>query len=483
MGVAEQNRAIALPRRPAMLAGWLCAAALLAVFVWRTAVPAAGHTTYAFSAYYTAARLTLSGQAGVRFCTPWFFDQQRALGFGDRADYFCPNPPTNALAFLPVAWLPPLPAQAAWVACDVLMLAAIAALGWRIVARAAAGGGAGAAVQFALVLGLIGALFRPLMAELRALQVYIVVALFYALWLYGYLARRDWVCGLALALLVLIKLSGWPLWLLMLAAGRWRALAWAVAIGTAIGLATLPLLTFEFWRVYMFQQVPAISADATNAVPAYQTLLSLLRQLFSYDARWAPRPLLDAPWLGGLLWWAAALGLLAPTLLAARRPRATGTRRGNSVTGWLAVGCRQSAATSDTAGGQPLAAARSDLLKSQTGSSLAIEPLPLAALCLVVPLQPAGEEHHYTLLMIVLLVLFSQPGLALLRSRAAVAGAALAVLLLILPSYFLQTAQWQGWPVALLAYPRLYGALILWGVLLFGRDRGYAQPAAPLEQV
>lgn len=406
-----------------MLAGWLCAAALLLVFAWRTAVPAAGHTTYAFSAYYTAARLTLAGQAGVRFCTPWFFDQQRALGFGDRADYFCPNPPTNALAFVPVAWLPPLPAQAAWVVCDVLMLAAIAALGWRIAARAAPGAGPGAALRYALVLGLIGALFRPLMAELRALQVYIVVALFYALWLYGYLARRDWVCGLALALLVLIKLSGWPLWLLMLVAGRWRALAWAVGIGVALGLATLPLLTFEFWRVYMFQQVPAISADATNAVPAFQTLLSLLRQLFSYDARWAPRPLIVAPGLGDLLWWAIALALLVPTLIAVRRAR---TRE----------------------------------------AGLAIDPLPLAALCLVVPLQPAGEEHHYTLLMIVLLVLFSQPGVALLRTRAAVAGAALAVLLLIVPSYFLQTEQWQGWPVALLAYPRLYGALILWGVLL-----------------
>jgi hypothetical protein len=285
-------------------------------------------------------------------------------------------------------------------------------------------------------------LFQPLRAELRAVQVYIALALLYALWLYGYLTRRDWLCGVALAGLTLIKLSGWPLWLLMLAVGRWRALVWAVGVGAAIGLATLPLLTFEFWRMYLFEQVPAIAADAVNGVPAYQTLASLLRQLFVYDTRWSPRPLLDAPGLANVIWWLVAGALVAATLLAAYR-RARGGRAELAFT---------------------------------------IDPLPLAALCLVVPLQPAGEEHHYTLLLIVWLVLLSQPGLALLRSPTAVAGLVLAGVLLALPSYFLQTAQWQGWPIALLAYPRMYGALILWGILLLRRDAGLVQTIVPFMQ-
>src|SRR5262245_52431922 len=109
MGIAEQNRVVVQPNRQLVALGWLCVAVLLLLFIWRTVLPATQQKTYAFAVYYTAARLTIEGQAGVAFCGEWFFDQQRSLGFGDRADYFCPNPPTNGLVLLPVAWLPPRP--------------------------------------------------------------------------------------------------------------------------------------------------------------------------------------------------------------------------------------------------------------------------------------------------------------------------------------------------------------------------------------
>jgi hypothetical protein len=83
-------------------------------------------------------------------------------------------------------------------------------------------------------------------------------------------------------------------------------------------------------------------------------------------------------------------------------------------------------------------------------------------MCLVVPLQPAGEEYHYTLLLVVLIVV-----LASWRGSATGALALIAALLLFaLPPYFLDTAAFGGWPQALLAYPRMYGSLVLWGVLL-----------------
>jgi len=165
----------------------------------------------------------------------------------------------------------------------------------------------------------------------------------------------------------------------------------------------------------------------------------VLRQCFTYDPDWAPRPLIDAPWLASLIWWLLAVVLLAITLgYAYRRER---------------MARRESAST----------------------DCFMIDPLALAALCLIVPLQPAGEEYHYTLLLIVFLILFNQPGLVLLRSRTAGVGVALACILLALPSYFLQTAQWQGWPIATLAYPRLYGALLLWGMFMFRRDSGFVQ--------
>jgi hypothetical protein len=513
MGIAEQNRVIVQPKRQLAALGWLCAALLLILFVWRTVLPATQQKTYAFSVYYTAARLTIQGQAGVGFCSEWFFDQQRSLGFGERADYFCPNPPTNALVLLPVAWLPPRPAQAAWIVCDLVMLGGIVALGWRMVVlarcepvpsveaspsqpytarrwtnvpswqpgvlwlktrfsaivQAVTRDRAFAAVQFALSTALIIALFRPLHAELHAVQVYTLIALLYALWLYGYLTRRDWLCGVALALLVLTKLSGWPLWLLMLAARRWRALAWALGVGVAIGLAMLPWLTFAFWRLYLFEQVPAISLNPTHAVPANQTLTSLLRQCFTYDPEWAPRPLIDAPWLANVIWWLVALALLAPTLVYAYRHermarQETGDGRQETGDG------RQE--TGDAGLWSLVSGLWSPTLRPST-TRFAIDRFALAMLCLVVPLQPAGEEYHYTLLLIVLLVVCNRPVLASLGSRTAAVGLALAWLLLALPSYFLQTAHWQGWPIALLAYPRVYGALLLWGILVRIEDRGW----------
>jgi Glycosyltransferase family 87 len=403
---------------------WLAAGVFGALlFFWRTLLPATRTHTYAFSAYYTAARLTLQGQAGIRFCGEWFFEQQRALGFGNRADFFCPNPPTTALIMLPVAWLPPRSALAAWVACTLALVAGIIAVGWRIVTRepellAASDGReqTASSVQaggwrFIALAAIVVPFFRPLHADFLASQVYSLIALLYAFWLYGYLSRRDWLCGAALAGLALAKLSGWPLWLLMIAARRWRTLGWALGVGLAGLLLSLPLLGLDFWRLYLFDQLLAIPAEPSSAVPANQTLSSLLRQCFAYDQHWAPRPLLDAPWLALALWWALALALLAATLSAAvRRPAPA---------------------------------------------------IPMAMICLVIPLQPAGEEYHYTLLLLVLLLL-----LATWRGLPALAALLGAALLFALPAYFVNTAVFGGWPQALLAYPRMYAALLLWGLLM-----------------
>jgi hypothetical protein len=91
-----------------------------------------------------------------------------------------------------------------------------------------------------------------------------------------------------------------------------------------------------------------------------------------------------------------------------------------------------------------------------------------------VPLQPAGEQHHYVVLLVPLLLLVPLAGRLAREAPAAAALAALAVGLLLLPSYFLDNAAWAGWPRALLAYPRLYAALALWAGLVIWRGAGSA---------
>src|SRR5688572_19024154 len=101
---------------------WLSAGLALIILVGMTIIPATQYSSFAFSVYYTSAHLALDGQADARICEEWFKDQQRALGFGNRVDTFCPSPPTMALLMLPVAWLPPERARIAWVMLDIGMV-------------------------------------------------------------------------------------------------------------------------------------------------------------------------------------------------------------------------------------------------------------------------------------------------------------------------------------------------------------------------
>jgi hypothetical protein len=429
MTLPNEQRPYRLLMRPRWLA-WCCVAFALVFFCWRTVIPATRFNTYAFAVYYTSARLTLQGQGGARFCDPWFIEQQNQLGL--RADVFCPFPPTMALLMMPVAWMPPIAARVAWIGLDVAMVSAMVAIAWWLGGRITPQATAGTESRIPFVRYLapalaVVALYQPLHADLQANQVYTLIALLYALWLYGYATGRDWLCGAAMAGLALAKLSGWPLWVFTLVSRRWRTFAWAIGLGLAGMLATLPLLSLDFWELYLLRQIVTVPDNPVNGSPAFQTMTSLLRQCFFYDGNWSASPLVDAPWLARGLWWLLAAILLWATL-----------RR---------------------------AAADTTLFSA------------MAVCCLIVPLQPAGEQYHYTLLLTVLLILlggwvYGRITIDTFRTPTIVC-LCLAGLLFVAPAYFLRPP-WltSGWPLAPLAYPRLYGALLLWGGLLIMRDTG-----------
>lgn len=393
---------------------WALAAVAAAWFCWRILLPSVSYDSFGFASYYTSARLVLAGELGPGiYDNQWFQARERALGL--REDIYGHQPPTMALLLLPVAWLPPGAARAVWLALDLLWLAGIGVVATLLARRA----GAKVGVTAVAAMVLLVALYRPLHAELRYAQVYVLLALWYALWLYGFVTGRDWLCGAALAALGLAKLAGAPLWIVMLAAGRWRGLAWAAGLGVAGLIGTLPLVGVDTWRAYLFGRVGDLAANPVFGVTALQTLTSLLRQLFVFDPIYTPAPLLHAPAL------ATALLLIAAVVLV----------------------------------GLTVARARPDV-SLLTGA---------AALCLIVPLQPAGEQHHYVVLLVPFFLLIPLAGRVAREAPAALALAGIALALQLAPNYFLDNAAWSGWPRALLAYPRLYGALALWGAWLLWR--------------
>ena len=161
------------------------------------------------------------------------------------------------------------------------------------------------------------------------------------------------------------------------------------------------------------------------AVAAYQDLPGLVWHLLRPDPRWNPAPALAALRLAAALAIALPLTLMAATFLLTRRadPR-----------------CRRT------------------------------DALALAAwMTLTIILSPVSEDYHYTLLLVPIVILLAYwrdagPG------RPALIALALGVALIGAPLPYKDPALSVG-ARALLAYPKLYGALVLWAVALFALRR------------
>ena len=161
----------------------------------------------------------------------------------------------------------------------------------------------------------------------------------------------------------------------------------------------------------MTQALPGSWLTPIAAVPAHQTVNGFFQHLFRYDAVWNPSPVFDASSLAvtGLI--GVTVALMAVTLLRAR-----------SLPASRALG---------------------------------------AGAALSVVLSPLAEQYHF---LVVLAPLSVAASLRLDLRRAALFALAGAMLTVDLP--FKSPALWNG-ATALLAYPRLYGALIVWGLLVF----------------
>jgi hypothetical protein len=212
--------------------------------------------------------------------------------------------------------------------------------------------------------------------------------------------NRDRFAGVVLGLLLALKTSGVALAVILVARRRWRVLAAAAIAATAVAVAITPFIEIEMWRVY-----PSAVRDYVNrpasAVTAYQTTLGLFRHLCVADAQWNPSPAANC----------APIAFILPAFINGGV---------TLLTAWLA-----------------LKAARP-------------EPWLAAAAVLSVVTLPAAAEPHFVLMAIPLALL------RLSMTETVIVGA-----LLIVPLEWTAERFTSGWS-ALLAYPRLYGAWLLW---------------------
>jgi hypothetical protein len=236
--------------------------------------------------------------------------------------------------------------------------------------------------------------------NLRIGQGYLFVFALFAATTLSLLRGRDQIAGVGLGLLLALKTSGVALVVLLAARRRWAVLAVAAATALVLAFAISPFIDLEMWWTYP-SQVRAYVARPASAVTAYQTTLGLFRHLCVADPQWNPSPAADC----------AGIAFVVSTVIVA-------------------------VATMLTA----ILAVRSTRPESWLAAAATLSVLSL----------PAVAEPHYVLMAI---------PLALLRLNLAeltVIAALLLVPLEITAEKF--TAGW--W--ALLAYPRLYAAWLLW---------------------
>jgi hypothetical protein len=279
---------------------------------------------------------------------------------------------------------------------------------WLGASLAAFVAGIGALVRFragrnrdvSIPLLLLMLLAPAVFTNLRIGQGYLFVFALFAAAAVLLLKGRDRLAGVCLGLLLVLKTAGVGLALTLAITRRWTAFAAAVITAGVLALAITPFIDARMWWVYP-AQVRAYVARPASSVTAYQTTLGMVRHLCVADPQWNPAPAANC----------APIAFLVPTLI---------------------IG----AATIVTL----VLAARSKRPESWIAAAATLSVLSL----------PAIAEPHFVLMAI---------PLALLRlslSEIVVIGA-----LLIVPLEYTAERFAAGW-WALLAYPRLYAAWMLW---------------------
>jgi hypothetical protein len=355
-------------------------------------------------AYVVVAHLLQTGQFDARvYNDAWYKTQTLALTHGIVSDIFSPSPPTLALFLWLLAWS----SSYVWAVLNFCALWLTCALTFYTLTDTPP-----PRWTFVVVLG-VTLLSSPLYENLARGQIYLLLALLHAFVFWGALRAHEAVAGVALGLMFAWKLHAWPLWVMMLCLRQWRVATWGVITIGACVLLTLSLMGTDIWRVYLQQVLPTRAADPSAAVTAYQTLNSFFQHLFRYDATWNPAPLFDAPWLATLS-WLVGLGVLLGVTLA-RAP------------------------------------------------NLSMIHTLGAGITLSMILAPLAEQYHFLILLVPCIVLAAEWPQLSLRSRLLFL---LATALLGSPLPFKHPLLNDGW-LALFAYPRLYGDLLLWGLLVF----------------
>lgn len=384
----------------------LLLAILVLVFLLRVAVPSAKQLSAGYLSYYVAAQTLRPGEPGKRlYDDQWFAQRVMRLSNGKITDIYLANPPTVAVAWLPLSYLSVDTARMVWIAISVACLGAsfwliAAELNWT------------ATPWLLTAMSAIFLLCAPTREQFHNGQMYVLILLLHVIGWRAYIRQRYSTTGRALGLAMVLKISGWPIGLLMIGRRRWSAVWWAAGTAAAAALLTLPWVGVEAWRTLLQEAVPRTLRRGAATITAYQDTAGFWQHLFRYDARFNPHPPADVPLVATLLTLATTAGACYALLK---------TRRAASNTFAAAV---------------------------------AVTEL----------LSPAAEQYHYVVLLLPLAVLFQDAW----TRRSTTLGAIALVATYLLAGPIAYKSPHPTWDI-LHNYPRFLGGWMLFVMLLISR--------------
>ncbi len=259
-----------------------------------------------FPNYYVSARIVLEGRDPARlYDDTWF--QRQIYDYGiHQLGKFSPFPPATALVLLPLAHLSPLAALRVATSLNLLLLAGSAVLLARLVRASLL-----EAAVFVLLSGM------GLVNCIRLGQLYIAVSFLLLLGIYCLAQKKEFIAGIWLALPVPIKYYPSLFIAYYALKGRWKmALASAAVVAIAFGVG-IALLGWPLHVEYILSVFPEhLQSQLSHQdpfSPAFQSIDSLFRRLFVYDANRNPNPLVQAAIFYPMLKW-LIIGLLTAAL-------------------------------------------------------------------------------------------------------------------------------------------------------------------------
>ena len=396
-------------------------ASLLGLRMLVAAVRDAGRPAHGFVSHYAASRLMLEGAPVARFYDDDWFSVEVARFEPTVYDLHGANLPTMGLTLLPLALLPYHAARLVWTVAS--FGAVVALVLW--VGKTAGVTGVAWPALYTLIF-----LFQPLRENLLHGQMYVLVLALWVLAWQGFRTNRPGLLGASLGALLITKTAGLMLWPLLLAQRRWNALVWGAGVAIGVAAVSYPRIGTQAWMAY-FHSAAALPSQPMLSLTAYQSLTSLARHLFLYHPAANPVPLAD---------WAPLAHVVAPVL----------------VFGSLAVSL--------------VVAAR-----RRTSDLVFAAFVLLSLMC-----SPVSLDYHSTsaLLPIALLLAAVQGSRWSTSSQLLVLGS-----LLIAADLPYRSPKITPGLLAVFAYPKLYGAVLLWALALWlplasSRPRlGAAMPA------